>query len=66
MRDVDQKTGRDLLVIDPAKAAGGGKPLSGLQGISGIRVNPDDFEETTKRWAGNLLLQLPAFLGLKN
>jgi hypothetical protein len=52
MRDVDQKTGRDLLALDPARpgAAGGGKPLSGLQGISGIRVNPDDFSETVKRW----------------
>jgi len=53
MRDVDQSTGRDLLVIDPAKAAAapGGKPGTGLQGISGIRVNPDDFNETVKRWA---------------
>jgi ATP-dependent RNA helicase DHX8/PRP22 len=51
MRDVDQKTGKDLLAIDPVKAAAaGGRPVSGLQGISGIKVNPDDFVETVKRW----------------
>jgi hypothetical protein len=52
IRDVDQKTGRDLLVIDPAKAAAapGSRPGTGLQGISGIKVNPDDFNETVKRW----------------
>ncbi|KIY94900.1 ATP-dependent RNA helicase DHX8/PRP22 [Monoraphidium neglectum] len=50
MRDVDQKTGKDLLAIDPVKAAAaGGRPVSGLQGISGIKVNPDDFVETVKR-----------------
>lgn len=25
-------------------------PQSALQGISGIKVDPRDFEETTKRW----------------
>lgn len=63
IRDVDQATGRDLLDLDKirgtaaggggpgaAAAAGGGAPgNSGLAGISGIKVNPKDFEETTKR-----------------
>ena len=55
LRDVDQKTGRDLLDLSAAAAAVGagssgalaGK--SGLQGISGITVNPADFEDSFKR-----------------
>ena len=61
MRDVDQKTGRDLLALKPASSAaaagaggaaggsGGGALKTGLQGISGIAVNPDDFHESVKR-----------------
>lgn len=59
IRDVDQATGRDLLDLEKIRAAqgtgsaagGSAAPQSALQGISGIKVNPKDFEETTKRWA---------------
>lgn len=61
MRDVDQSTGRDLLDLDKIRAAqgtggpgSGPPPQSGLAGISGIKVNPKDFEETTKRRAKKL------------
>lgn len=58
IRDVDQATGRDLLDLEKIRAAqgtgsaagGNAAPQSALQGISGIKVNPKDFEETTKRW----------------
>jgi predicted RNA-binding protein with RPS1 domain len=54
IRDVDQATGRDLLDLDKIRAAqgtagGGVQQQSALMGISGIKVNPKDFEETTKR-----------------
>lgn len=57
IRDVDQATGRDLLDLDKIRAVQGtagpnggpSLPQSGLSGISGIRVNPEDFEETNKR-----------------
>lgn len=55
IRDVDQATGRDLLDLDKIRAAqgtagGAVQQQSALMGISGIKVNPKDFEETTKRW----------------
>lgn len=61
IRDVDQATGRDLLDLDKIRekqgtAAAGGAPQSALQGISGIKANPKDFEETTKRWGGPCFL----------
>jgi ATP-dependent RNA helicase DHX8/PRP22 len=55
IRDVDQATGRDLLDLEKIRAAqgtagaAGGQQQSALMGISGIKVNPKDFEETTKR-----------------
>jgi hypothetical protein len=60
IRDVDQATGRDLLDLEKIRVAqgtagaagvvaGGAGLPSGLSGISGIKVNPKDFEETTKR-----------------
>lgn len=54
MRDVDQKTGADLLpaarlaeasVASQLLAGGSAVPGGGLRGISGITVNPDDFNE---------------------
>lgn len=57
IRDVDQATGRDLLDLEKIRAAQGtagaggpAVPQSGLSGISGIKVNPQDFEETTRRY----------------
>jgi ATP-dependent RNA helicase DHX8/PRP22 len=60
MRDCDQKTGKDLLDLGKPKEGAGGAGAGGalvpgqrgpsaLVGISGIKVNPEDFEETTKR-----------------
>eukprot|EP00879_Flechtneria_rotunda_P012406 GHRR01012955.1.p1 GENE.GHRR01012955.1~~GHRR01012955.1.p1 ORF type:complete len:1206 (+),score=437.88 GHRR01012955.1:239-3856(+) len=57
IRDVDQQTGRDLLDLEKIRAAQGTGGVagataalpSGLSGISGIKVNPKDFEETTRR-----------------
>lgn len=61
MRDVDQKTGRDLLpgTQDGARDGGPAGPAgmqvpSALSGISGIKVNPQDFEDTMRRRAKKL------------
>uniref|UniRef100_A0A7R9YV67 RNA helicase n=1 Tax=Chlamydomonas euryale TaxID=1486919 RepID=A0A7R9YV67_9CHLO len=52
MRDVDQATGKDLLPTHLLPGAGPGDgaaaaaaAANGLRGISGITVNPDDFDE---------------------
>lgn len=56
IRDVDQQTGQDLLNLSKGgDAANGGAPVrSALQGISGIKANPLDFEETNRRRAKKL------------
>lgn len=53
MRDVDQATGKDLLPahLMPGATPGdgtaaGAAAANGLLGLSGINVNPDDFDET--------------------
>ena len=54
MRDVDQNTGKDLLDLGAMAGKLGDAPpgatKSGLAGISGIKVNPEDFEENTRRY----------------
>ncbi|GLC45966.1 hypothetical protein PLESTB_001624100 [Pleodorina starrii] len=50
MRDVDQATGKDLLPTHLLPGADGeGKIASGLKGMSGIKVNPEDDDPNPRR-----------------
>ncbi|GAX74379.1 hypothetical protein CEUSTIGMA_g1827.t1 [Chlamydomonas eustigma] len=63
MRDVDQATGKDLLPTHLLPGASGpgaaeAAAANGLKGISGIAVNPDDFDDTkTVRRRGKKLTE---------